>query len=131
VLRDEDGLSGSVFARGAHPLVVEGHQLVVRGGGTVLDLEELAGLLDVGRLAVLPDAARDAGGAVKQPPEAIFPKAVACFRLKDGGEVARVVEHLTGAGSRLGTPPVVGRSEEHTSELQSRFDLVCRLLLEK
>src|SRR5699024_7504307 len=26
---------------------------------------------------------------------------------------------------------VVTRSEEHTSELQSRFDLVCRLLLEK
>src|SRR5699024_12207885 len=27
--------------------------------------------------------------------------------------------------------PVTTRSEEHTSELQSRFDLVCRLLLEK
>src|SRR6266513_5837233 len=27
--------------------------------------------------------------------------------------------------------PTSGRSEEHTSELQSRFDLVCRLLLEK
>src|SRR6266704_7185046 len=27
--------------------------------------------------------------------------------------------------------PSSGRSEEHTSELQSRFDLVCRLLLEK
>src|SRR5699024_12194034 len=26
---------------------------------------------------------------------------------------------------------VLERSEEHTSELQSRFDLVCRLLLEK
>src|SRR5438067_6043592 len=26
---------------------------------------------------------------------------------------------------------LVRRSEEHTSELQSRFDLVCRLLLEK
>src|SRR5207249_6662595 len=26
---------------------------------------------------------------------------------------------------------IVLRSEEHTSELQSRFDLVCRLLLEK
>src|SRR5699024_12170771 len=26
---------------------------------------------------------------------------------------------------------IVPRSEEHTSELQSRFDLVCRLLLEK
>src|SRR5207249_1333880 len=28
-------------------------------------------------------------------------------------------------------PASVFRSEEHTSELQSRFDLVCRLLLEK
>src|SRR5699024_11546883 len=27
--------------------------------------------------------------------------------------------------------PAAPRSEEHTSELQSRFDLVCRLLLEK
>src|SRR5699024_11387046 len=32
----------------------------------------------------------------------------------------------------IGLPPLVTlRSEEHTSELQSRFDLVCRLLLEK
>src|SRR5207249_5327636 len=28
-------------------------------------------------------------------------------------------------------PAMSQRSEEHTSELQSRFDLVCRLLLEK
>src|SRR5688572_31089262 len=28
-------------------------------------------------------------------------------------------------------PGVVGRSEEHTSELQSQSNLVCRLLLEK
>src|SRR5699024_11902654 len=27
--------------------------------------------------------------------------------------------------------PLIDRSEEHTSELQSRFDIVCRLLLEK
>src|SRR5438105_9422180 len=33
-----------------------------------------------------------------------------------------------GALRRLGRRP---RSEEHTSELQSRVDLVCRLLLEK
>src|SRR5437868_9693668 len=33
---------------------------------------------------------------------------------------------------RATTPAGRGdRSEEHTSELQSRFDLVCRLLLEK
>src|SRR6266513_6464842 len=30
-----------------------------------------------------------------------------------------------------GPTPALRRSEEHTSELQSRFDLVCRLLLEK
>src|SRR5699024_452020 len=36
------------------------------------------------------------------------------------------VEHLLSAMAGLGI-----RSEEHTSELQSRFDLVCRLLLEK
>src|SRR2546429_4276357 len=33
-------------------------------------------------------------------------------------------------GLRIGAT-VVGRSEEHTSELQSRLHLVCRLLLEK
>src|SRR5699024_12011261 len=32
---------------------------------------------------------------------------------------------------RAGTQDSVDRSEEHTSELQSRFDLVCRLLLAK
>src|SRR5207249_10002679 len=36
------------------------------------------------------------------------------------------------AGRGASRPPSRGkRSEEHTSELQSRFDLVCRLLLEK
>src|SRR5207249_12155033 len=49
-------------------------------------------------------------------------------------------EPLRGGGSACHTcagrirPParsITRRSEEHTSELQSRFDLVCRLLLEK
>src|SRR5438067_10508237 len=34
-------------------------------------------------------------------------------------------------GARTLLPQDNLRSEEHTSELQSRFDLVCRLLLEK
>src|SRR5690349_22590333 len=40
---------------------------------------------------------------------------------------------LTSALSVAGVlwPPLTLRSEEHTSELQSRRDLVCRLLLEK
>src|SRR5699024_11442113 len=33
--------------------------------------------------------------------------------------------------TRRAQPRTKKRSEEHTSELQSRFDLVCRLLLEK
>src|SRR5205809_8066658 len=36
---------------------------------------------------------------------------------------------LASRNQALGKPP--GRSEEHTSELQSRLHLVCRLLLEK
>src|SRR2546430_2898036 len=49
------------------------------------------------------------------------------------------IEELLGDGSRLGLklsyqvqPKPAGiRSEEHTSELQSQSNLVCRLLLEK
>src|SRR2546429_6526257 len=36
-----------------------------------------------------------------------------------------------GAAATLLFGPWLGRSEEHTSELQSRLHLVCRLLLEK
>src|SRR5437867_263426 len=64
-------------------------------------------------------------------------------RLEDDRlDVAR--EHLLEHGLRLGLVEVVpvarggaeplareGRSEEHTSELQSPYDIVCRLLLEK
>src|SRR5215204_4328309 len=37
----------------------------------------------------------------------------------------------TGSGSIESPRGCAGRSEEHTSELQSHSDLVCRLLLEK
>src|SRR5260221_1076926 len=48
--------------------------------------------------------------------------------------VERLVLHVAGADARELQPHRVGlvvRSEEHTSELQSHSDLVCRLLLEK
>src|SRR2546429_3830061 len=49
-------------------------------------------------------------------------------RLQLGGEVPQN-QHIAG---RVRTAPEGGkRSEEHTSELQSRLHLVCRLLLEK
>src|SRR5438067_3236816 len=43
--------------------------------------------------------------------------------------VGRELDELVVLGIVAADPDV--RSEEHTSELQSRFDLVCRLLLEK
>src|SRR5258708_22293988 len=39
--------------------------------------------------------------------------------------------HITSAITTRETPMMIGRSEEHTSELQSPDHLVCRLLLEK
>src|SRR2546430_13245322 len=46
-----------------------------------------------------------------------------------GREVDRGPAHPRGAGAAGARP--VRRSEEHTSELQSQSNLVCRLLLEK
>src|SRR5699024_11982059 len=44
---------------------------------------------------------------------------------------AYVTLHTNHAGIKFYQGNKKLRSEEHTSELQSRFDLVCRLLLEK
>src|SRR5699024_11802410 len=49
--------------------------------------------------------------------------------LDDAKATLSKVEALGGQGTLFSGD--LTRSEEHTSELQSRFDLVCRLLLEK
>src|SRR5690606_41135493 len=49
-------------------------------------------------------------------------RAATWIRVGPDGEV----QHVDGTGD-----PLAERSEEHTSELQSRENLVCRLLLEK
>src|SRR5206468_10843411 len=52
--------------------------------------------------------------------------------LNDGSTIAsRSVVIATGVRYTQLNAPGADRSEEHTSELQSRSDLVCRLLLEK
>src|SRR5687768_18457530 len=48
----------------------------------------------------------------------------------DGRQVD-FVERRQQCSRRLRLDETLGRSEEHTSELQSRLHLVCRLLLEK
>src|SRR2546430_13660735 len=57
------------------------------------------------------------------------------FRREAVGQV-QAAEHIpedpaVGVAIVLVTPGVSQRSEEHTSELQSQSNLVCRLLLEK
>src|SRR5437868_12697435 len=51
-------------------------------------------------------------------------------RIGFGREIGQAVEGRAPI-AKLGQDLDRTRSEEHTSELQSRFDLVCRLLLEK
>src|SRR2546421_3679960 len=48
-----------------------------------------------------------------------------------GGEPGERCAGELNAAWHRGPSGLAGRSEEHTSELQSRSDLVCRLLLEK
>src|SRR3712207_7778981 len=50
---------------------------------------------------------------------------------RDMGEHAGLMYYTIGQRGGLGIGGQQGRSEEHTSELQSRQYLVCRLLLEK
>src|SRR5207249_11960397 len=53
----------------------------------------------------------------------------AASAISDEDEPARLQSRRAGARGVADLRRRVDRSEEHTSELQSRFDLVCRLLL--
>src|SRR2546422_8489273 len=54
------------------------------------------------------------------------------FRLSEPPVYESVMTKRSGSKPASGpTPNALRRSEEHTSELQSRLHLVCRLLLEK
>src|SRR2546426_5823106 len=71
---------------------------------------------------------------IRRPPRStLFPYTTlfrSRHRAENGGHRgAKGVEAGNGRGRRAA--PRAGRSEEHTSELQSPCNLVCRLLLEK
>src|SRR3712207_6879848 len=76
------------------------------------------------------ESGRDLGAVALRGVELDGLPAVGVFNLVPG--VDRLVEGVVGVGLafRAGLVAVL-RSEEHTSELQSRQYLVCRLLLEK
>src|SRR2546429_1885028 len=72
---------------------------------------------------------------IRRPPRSTLFPYTTLFR---SGSVdtdgAQVFIRLDGAYTdieKIRDTPIVARSEEHTSELQSRLHLVCRLLLEK
>src|SRR5687768_18536923 len=67
---------------------------------------------------------------IRRPPRSTLFPYTTLFRSVRGGHPAH--RAVRGRG-RYGRPtaPCAHRSEEHTSELQSRLHLVCRLLLEK
>src|SRR5216683_7284532 len=72
---------------------------------------------------------------IRRPPRSTLFPYTTLFRsteraLRVGRRIRTGTMDLNGA-SWWATDTPFGRSEEHTSELQSRSDLVCRLLLEK
>src|SRR5256884_525874 len=64
---------------------------------------------------------------IRRPPRSTLFPYTTLFRSHPG--IGRMVNG--GAGLQPGLYQCKSRSEEHTSELQSRLHLVCRLLLEK
>src|SRR2546422_4786050 len=79
---------------------------------------------------------------IRRPPRSTLFPYTTLFRSRTASylHVGRLAVQREGPGERArralmpdpsGEGALVGRSEEHTSELQSRLHLVCRLLLEK
>src|SRR2546422_7847904 len=76
---------------------------------------------------------------IRRPPRSTLFPYTTLFRSNAGRKVpsplpssTETVSEAKSATARSGTrSPLKSRSEEHTSELQSRLHLVCRLLLEK
>src|SRR5438067_10166560 len=65
------------------------------------------------------------------PPARSGARCVRIARTAAGGLKRAGLDTTSSLGRRLLGAIAPPRSEEHTPELQSRFDLVCRLLLEK
>src|SRR2546430_17100291 len=76
---------------------------------------------------------------IRRPPRSTLFPYTTLFRSSAGvtpdsvqADAKMTLAPSTIGGLEISRPPMVdGRSEEHTSELQSQSNLVCRLLLEK
>src|SRR3712207_8432160 len=79
---------------------------------------------------------------IRRPPRSTLFPYTTLFRSTEPEEILRLLEEayergkshfviVAAEGAECSAEDLQGRSEEHTSELQSRQYLVCRLLLEK
>src|SRR2546430_9227250 len=74
---------------------------------------------------------------IRRPPRSTLFPYTTLFRSRRADRVAlgerlgRVAHRVEAVGALADVLGLMGRSEEHTSELQSQSNLVCRLLLEK
>src|SRR5437868_13462356 len=73
---------------------------------------------------------------IRRPPRSTLFPYTTLFRSKESQVIGlagatEFLDGLSGCRASYIQRKPDNRSEEHTSELQSRFDLVCRLLLEK
>src|SRR2546430_13539098 len=68
---------------------------------------------------------------IRRPPRSTLFPYTTLFRSEVLGQRLELVDGHAGARPSDGPAGLVDRSEEHTSELQSQSNLVCRLLLEK
>src|SRR2546428_5787911 len=68
---------------------------------------------------------------IRRPPRSTLFPYTTLFRSRLGLDQLEPGQHVTVLRRRVLLHRKAKRSEEHTSELQSRSDLVCRLLLEK
>src|SRR5438034_2363935 len=120
--RDAAGAAGRRRAVRAADLAARVH-----GGAGVAVTDDYLGahVSTDGGVATAPPRALEIGASALQ----LFTKTPNQWRepVHAADEVARFRTALARAGIR----PETVRSEEHTSELQSHSDLVCRLLLEK
>src|SRR5690606_39457082 len=93
-----------------------------RTAATISELREQAW----GRVLTEQDEGYDEARKVQNAMFDRHPKVI--VRCATAGDVIAAVNHARDNGLELAVRG--GRSEEHTSELQSRENLVCRLLLE-
>src|SRR5699024_12112650 len=119
-----DGVAGASAGGG-----VGEAQHVVLGAGGLGDVEDVLEKWGGHRFAFRPRVA--AGDRQSRRSVSLAPTWVRRWSYSTRANSAAFTSNMGSISSCHCSTQNSSRSEEHTSELQSRFDLVCRLLLEK